>query len=78
MDFWRGEAYTKFFEFLDSKGGFYYEVRCCPCSFSLRWVNANADQLDQLVAVGRCPSTLDRRGAVRAQRPAPLLPRDRI
>lgn len=27
MDFWRGEAYTKFFEFLDSKGGFYYEVR---------------------------------------------------
>ncbi|ETW76806.1 glycosyltransferase family 15 protein [Heterobasidion irregulare TC 32-1] len=25
MDFWRGEAYTKFFEFLDSKGGFYYE-----------------------------------------------------
>jgi hypothetical protein len=27
MDFWRSEAYTKFFEFLDSKGGFYYEVR---------------------------------------------------
>lgn len=26
MDFWRGEAYTKYFEFLDSKGGFYYEV----------------------------------------------------
>ncbi|KDR81623.1 hypothetical protein GALMADRAFT_239685 [Galerina marginata CBS 339.88] len=25
MDFWRGEAYQKFFEFLDSKGGFYYE-----------------------------------------------------
>ncbi|TFK18758.1 alpha-1,2 mannosyltransferase KTR1 [Coprinopsis marcescibilis] len=25
MDFYRGEAYTKFFEFLDSKGGFYYE-----------------------------------------------------
>jgi len=25
MDFWRSEAYTKFFEFLDSKGGFYYE-----------------------------------------------------
>ncbi|THH15415.1 hypothetical protein EW146_g5054 [Bondarzewia mesenterica] len=25
MDFWRGEAYMKFFEFLDSKGGFYYE-----------------------------------------------------
>jgi len=25
MDFWRGPAYTAFFEFLDSKGGFYYE-----------------------------------------------------
>lgn len=27
LDLWRGEAYTKFFEFLDKKGGFYYEVR---------------------------------------------------
>jgi hypothetical protein len=26
MDFWRSEAYMKFFEFLDSRGGFYYEV----------------------------------------------------
>ena len=26
MDFWRGPAYTAFFEYLDSKGGFYYEV----------------------------------------------------
>lgn len=26
MDFWRGEAYSKFFEYLDSQGGFYYEV----------------------------------------------------
>ncbi|KAF9475371.1 glycosyltransferase family 15 protein [Pholiota conissans] len=25
LDFWRGEAYMKFFEYLDSKGGFYYE-----------------------------------------------------
>ncbi|KAJ7880159.1 glycosyltransferase family 15 protein [Mycena leptocephala] len=25
LDLWRGEAYTKFFEYLDSKGGFYYE-----------------------------------------------------
>ncbi|TFK80840.1 glycosyltransferase family 15 protein [Polyporus arcularius HHB13444] len=25
MDFWRSEAYTKFFEHLDKKGGFYYE-----------------------------------------------------
>ena len=26
MDFWRSEPYMKFFEFLDKKGGFYYEV----------------------------------------------------
>ncbi|KAJ7907112.1 glycosyltransferase family 15 protein [Mycena leptocephala] len=25
LDFWRGEAYTKFFEHLDRAGGFYYE-----------------------------------------------------
>ncbi|KAG1878070.1 glycosyltransferase family 15 protein [Suillus subalutaceus] len=25
LDFWRGEAYSKFFEYLDEKGGFYYE-----------------------------------------------------
>jgi len=25
MDFYRGEAYTKFFEFLEAKGGFFYE-----------------------------------------------------
>ncbi|PPQ91104.1 hypothetical protein CVT25_013142 [Psilocybe cyanescens] len=25
MEFWRGEAYMKFFEYLDSQGGFYYE-----------------------------------------------------
>ncbi|KAF8175786.1 glycosyltransferase family 15 protein [Pholiota molesta] len=25
MDFWRGEAYTAFFEYLDAQGGFYYE-----------------------------------------------------
>ncbi|KAF9227899.1 glycosyltransferase family 15 protein [Gyrodon lividus] len=25
MDFWRSEAYTKYFEFLEEKGGFYYE-----------------------------------------------------
>jgi Mannosyltransferase len=27
MEFWRGPAYTAFFNYLDSKGGFYYEVR---------------------------------------------------
>jgi len=27
MDFWRGPAYTAFFDYLESRGGFYYEVR---------------------------------------------------
>lgn len=27
MDFWRGPAYTAFFDYLDATGGFYYEVR---------------------------------------------------
>lgn len=27
MDFWRGPAYTAFFEHLERSGGFYYEVR---------------------------------------------------
>ncbi len=31
MDFERGEAYQKFFDNLESKGGFYYEV-CCILS----------------------------------------------
>jgi hypothetical protein len=26
MDFWRSEAYMKYFDYLESKGGFYYEV----------------------------------------------------
>lgn len=26
MNFWRSEAYTTFFEYLETKGGFYYEV----------------------------------------------------
>ena len=26
LDLWRGEAYSKLFDFLDEKGGFYYEV----------------------------------------------------
>ena len=26
LEFWRSEAYTKYFEYLDSTGGFYYSV----------------------------------------------------
>jgi hypothetical protein len=26
MDFWRGPAYTAYFDYLEKTGGFYYEV----------------------------------------------------
>lgn len=38
MDFWRSEAYQKFFAFLDTKGGFYYEVRGCSCGLKLFFI----------------------------------------
>jgi hypothetical protein len=33
MDFWRSPAFTAFFEYLDSTGGFYYEVRVTESTF---------------------------------------------
>jgi hypothetical protein len=30
LDFYRGEAYTAYFEHLDRQGGFYYEVGPSP------------------------------------------------
>ena len=33
LDFWRSDAYLKFFEFLDQSGGFYYEVEFYNFSF---------------------------------------------
>ena len=33
MDFWRGEAYSAYFDYLESKGGFYYEVRISSFSY---------------------------------------------
>ena len=27
MEFWRGEAFSAYFDYLDHNGGFYYEVR---------------------------------------------------
>ena len=32
MDFWRGPAYSAYFEALDKAGGFYYEVRSSSLS----------------------------------------------
>jgi hypothetical protein len=30
MDFWRGEAFSAYFDYLDHHGGFYYEVSVLP------------------------------------------------
>lgn len=55
MDFWRSEAYAKFFEFLDSKGGFYYEVNIAPTILSFP-LSANIKLVAFPSALGRCPS----------------------
>ena len=36
LDFWRGPVYSAFFEYLEARGGFYYEVRLVsPFFFSM-------------------------------------------
>lgn len=46
MDFWRSEAYMKFFEYLEATGGFYYEVTLSISSlfvfaeYAQRWGDA--------------------------------------
>ena len=46
MDLWRSEAYTKFFDYLDRKGGFYYEVPWLLPILALLFTHR--------VALGRC------------------------
>jgi len=48
LNFWRGEAYTKFFEFLDSKGGFYYE----------RWGDAPVHSIGAALFAHKKPDSL--------------------
>jgi len=52
MDFWRGEAYQKFFEYLDQTGGFYYEV----CFYSIREALFFRGLTGLNLALGRCTS----------------------
>ena len=51
MDFWRSEAYSKFFDYLDSTGGFYYEVRIVALA-----LRACPQLTGCRVAMGRRPS----------------------
>jgi hypothetical protein len=66
LDFWRGEAYTKFVEFLDQQGGFYYEVR--QRVRGLGWDGADG----LLIALGRRAGAQYWRVFVRAQGSDPL------
>ena len=73
LDFWRGEAYTKFVEFLDEKGGFYYEVRRQDRVFF-----GEPKMTFLLIALGRRARAQYWSRTVRAERSNPLLQRDWI
>lgn len=65
MDFWRGEAYSTFFEFLDQKGGFYYEVRF------LKPISVMYSRPGE--ALGRCSCAQHWRGSASTERSNPFL-----
>jgi hypothetical protein len=67
MDFWRGEAYQKFFEYLDSTGGFYYEVKPDDLTPGLLVFNCFAE-------MGRCACAQHRSSTFFTERPDPFLP----
>ena len=70
LDFWRGEAYTKFVEFLDEKGGFYYEVGHRDLGF-----RSTGNNVFLLIALGRRTGAQYWRRIVCAQRSDPLFQR---
>ena len=55
MDFWRGEAYSKFFDYLDATGGFYYEVG--PTFFSLFLWQLTCHLSDSVGVTHRCTAS---------------------
>ncbi|KAH6905132.1 alpha-1,2-mannosyltransferase, partial [Coprinopsis sp. MPI-PUGE-AT-0042] len=60
LDFWRGPAYQAFFDFLDYKGGFYYERwGDAPVHSIAAALFANRDQLHffDKIGYGNCPCT---------------------
>lgn len=62
MDFWRGEAYQAFFNYLDAQGGFYYEVGLLSLTLSLFYLHAKIlIKCFVYTALGRRACALDRR-----------------
>ena len=81
MDFWRGEAYSAFFEYLDRRGGFYYEVDVVPplSAPQIRTKEQTPNCMDSYnTALGRRARAHDRRGALCGNGPHPRFPRDRV
>jgi hypothetical protein len=83
MDFWRGEAYSAFFEYLDSQGGFYYEVMSSlhhlPSSLPKQELTKKKPPpVSRETALGRRARAHDRGCALRGNGPHPLFPRDRV
>ena len=54
MDFWRGPAYTAFFDYLDRQGGFYYEVRACHAHILMQRPNTVLICLHSAGATHQC------------------------
>jgi alpha 1,2-mannosyltransferase len=64
MEFWRGEAFSAYFDYLDHNGGFYYEVTSFRSSFvplssppdrlviSQRWGDANVHTMGAALFAG--------------------------
>lgn len=69
LNFWRGEAYMKYFEYLDRAGGFYYEV-CVSLTFLYV---CNTDFYH--AAVGWCPCAQHWCRIICPERPDSLLQR---
>ena len=73
--FWRGPTYTASFEFLESRGDFYYEV-------SRPFLSSPAPLFDGFflapTAVGRCACTFDCRDPIWRKGPDPLFAQDGV
>ncbi|KAF4589000.1 alpha 1,2-mannosyltransferase 2.4.1 [Pleurotus pulmonarius] len=56
LDFWRGEAYQAYFDYLDKQGGFYYEASTLSCHAPVHSIGAalfaNRDQIHFFDEIG--------------------------
>lgn len=74
MRFWRSQAYSDFFEYLDSKGGFFYE----RWGASLRSVHPKVCLANDDPSLRRRACAFHRGGAIPADIGAPSIRRGRV